>query len=177
MNTLLVRNLPQMAIFEHEIKEQLHTGRWKKTRPLGHWRPWCDASVTVAGPGEAVGRNVDVSRDQYDLTAKDLLQFGQTTRRMITKVKVMLTFGEHLYDRLIHLYDRDGLWIGMPTGVGENEERIRERINALLARAGEPAEVLKDVHQLVSAAGYTEKQLKSDLTDLQATMRADLRRA
>tara|TARA_R110002153_G_scaffold132597_2_gene281621 strand:- start:2860 stop:3372 length:513 start_codon:yes stop_codon:yes gene_type:complete len=68
--TLNVRNARQAVLFELELKGQISDGKWENTANTD-WRTWCGAEVVV-NP-EAIGRNFWAQKDNFSLTAKDLL--------------------------------------------------------------------------------------------------------
>lgn len=74
MKTITFRNLVQVALFDEELRGQLSDGYWENTRPLDHWRPWCDATAVVAKKGEIVGRNFYADKDNYAFDSSKLLE-------------------------------------------------------------------------------------------------------
>ena len=123
-NTFTVRSIAQKTLFVREINGQLSDGQWENLRPMDHWRPWSEAEVVVAPEGGAVGHNFR-ARDSYDLL--QLAKNDIVRARMLTDVKVVLTFGEQLFDLIIKLYDSIGNWKGMPDrqeSVTDEEDKI-----------------------------------------------------
>ncbi|HWB32938.1 MAG TPA: hypothetical protein VG714_07185 [Acidobacteriaceae bacterium] len=168
MGTIRVRDIAQKTLFQHELREQLQFGFWEDAMPIDHWQPWCEADVDVAGPNEPVGRDFDCVRDRYELTSRALLD--QASGRMLTRVKIMLTFGEKLFPVISHLYGINGEWTGPPTDIGEYEDGIRAEIASILPSK----ETLQDVRRIIAMQNYTEQDLVNDLDDLRITMRRRL---
>lgn len=71
MATLTLRTVTQAALFEKELKGQISDGHWGNTRPLDHWKVWCNIDVVV---GENVGRDFWARKDNYNFTDKALLE-------------------------------------------------------------------------------------------------------
>jgi len=171
-NTFTVRSVEQKVLFDHEIKSQLSDGQWEGARPIGHWKPWCNAAVVVAEEGGPVGRNFS-ARDKYDLS---VLAGNDVIRgRMIVTVKIVLTFSEKLYDLVSRLYDVDGSWQGMPQygegGITDEDDMAYTQLMTLFPSP----ERLESVRTLIEMQRYTNSNLLSDLKDLTATMRVVLK--
>ena len=172
-NTFIVGSIAQKALFDHEIKEQLSDGTWDDARPMCQWRPWVNAEVVVAQEGQPVGRNFEAKSD-YDLTG--LMQDDITRARMITAVKIVLTFGEPLYKVIRSLYDSIGNWLGLADyypycGVTDEEDAIRSQVLNLFPTR----ERLDMVKTCIEIQVYSRKELLDDLKDLMATMRLVLK--
>ncbi|MBC7866240.1 MAG: hypothetical protein H7X88_01790 [Gloeobacteraceae cyanobacterium ES-bin-316] len=70
-NQINFRNVVQAGLFKCEISGQISDGMWENTKPHDHWKIWCDANVNV-NPSQ-VGRNFYPIKDNYNLTANDML--------------------------------------------------------------------------------------------------------
>ena len=170
-NTFTVRSVAQKALFDYEIKGQLSDGQWEGARPRGHWLPWSNADIVVAQEGSAVGRNFS-ARDTYDLT---VLAGNDVIRgRMITAVKLVLTFGEQLYPLVSELFDVDGSWRGFPK-YRDNPTNEQDYIDVKLHEMFPTQERLENVRTMVGFQRYTRNDLFADLKDLKATMREVLK--
>jgi hypothetical protein len=93
---------------------------------------------------------------------------------MITDVKVVLTFGEAMFDLIAKLYDSIGNWRGMP----DRRESVTDEDDKIYLKLGElfpTRERLDSVRTLTDLQRYTRKDLRADLKDLGATMRVVLR--
>jgi hypothetical protein len=171
-NTFAVGSIAQKALFDHVIKGQLSEGAWENARPMYHWRPWCNATVVVAQDGESVGRNFDAKSD-YDLTK--LMQSDIVRARMITVVKLVLTFGEPLYKLVSSMYDsignRKGLADYSSGGVTDKEDAIRSQVLKLFPTR----ERLEMIKTSIQVQIYSRKELLEDLKELMATMRLVLK--
>jgi len=166
-NTFTVRSIEQKALFDHEIKGQLTDGQWESVRPIGHWKPWSNANVVVANEGGAVGRNFS-ARDKYDLT---VLAGNDVIRgRMITTVKLILTFDVKLSLLLSKLFDVDGSWIGLPAPRGEGSTNEEDMLGLQICELFPTPERLGVVRTLVDLQRYTRNDLLADLKDLKDTM-------
>lgn len=69
--TLRVRTLAQKVLMDEELAGQISDGYWENTRPLDHWQQWTSAEVVVDPTN--VGRDFWALKDNYDLTARALL--------------------------------------------------------------------------------------------------------
>lgn len=170
-NTFTVRSIMQKVLFDYEIKGQLSDGQWEGARPIGHWKPWNNADVVVAKEGGAVGRSFS-ARDKYDLT---VLAGNDVIRgRMITTVKLVLTFGEKLYPLVSELFDVDGSWRGFPK-YRDNPTDEQDYIDVKLHEMFPTQERLENVRTMVDFQRYTRNDLLADLKDLKATMQVVLK--
>lgn len=93
MATLAVRNEAQRVLVMKELLGQISDGKWENATPRGHWRDWNVVRVIV--DPEAVGRDWEVQKDNYNFTDGDLLKvIGE---RMVELVRAEVP-GEADYD-------------------------------------------------------------------------------
>ena len=169
-NVFTVRSIAQKALFDKEIKGQLSDGQWENCRPLNHWKPWSNAEVTVAAEGAPVGRNF-AARDKYDLT---VLAGNDVVRgRMITAVKLVLTFGEQMYPLVSKLFDVDGSWRGYPRQRA-NPTNDQDTLDVQLHELFPTQERLENVRTMADMQRYTKSDLLADLKDLKSAMKLRL---
>jgi hypothetical protein len=95
-NQLAVSNMAQKVLFECELQGQFSDGYWENSRPYEHWQVWChlghnDIIIDPVNPG----RNFWTTKDNYNLTAPDLLEV--VAERMMTSVKFQILFPD-LYE-------------------------------------------------------------------------------
>ena len=110
--------------------------------------------------------------DTYDLT---VLAGNDVIRgRMITAVKLVLTFGEQLYPLVSELFDVDGSWRGFPK-YRDNPTNEQDYIDVKLHEMFPTQERLENVRTMVGFQRYTRNDLFADLKDLKATMREVLK--
>lgn len=172
MKTFTVRTQDQAVIFEHELRGQLSDGHWENSRPMNHWKNWCDAEVKV---GEQVGRNFYADR-KYNFASRELLAVVEP--RMITYVKIAQAYGSENCKLVEYLYDlyEEGeqyvmRWKGLPTYEGKYWDEKRVQLNKFAAKHGG----LDLIHSTVDNVNYGHKALMSDLKELNAAQHIDVR--
>ena len=156
---LTLRNENQKVLFEGEIMGQISDGAWENARPLNHWLAWqrCDVEV-----GDRVGRNFPVSKDDYNLTSKDLLEI--VGERMINMVKihkaipalpleVVTTVANYPKDRIESLPGK--YWKDVKAAVEEYT-------------------TLDRIEEIKASNTYTMKEMMQDLREIKAAMKATI---
>lgn len=153
-NTLNVRNMQQLAVFELELKGQISDGMWENT-PNTDWETWCKVEATVA-TGE-LGRNFPTYRDNFNLNSSFLLECVGSRMLMYAR----LSFEFELKDvKTLEYCFSYGEFVVMPPYGGEYWDEIRDRIEAL------GPEKLALAKKLVADETYDMKALNADLKDL-----------
>lgn len=178
-NTLFLRNVAQVALFQNEIRGQLFAAHWENARPYDHWKPWCHADVVVqeASRLPVIGRNFWVPRDSYELTSHELLDV--VGHRMEGYARLGIVFGAENVPLFQHLLDIDGDFRGIPDYVREAYEQYEKG-----SSAGKQNDYYHDLYLKLSAldqdhirfvAGreeiYGRKELLRDLRDIKDAMR------
>jgi len=164
-NILFVRNIAQKVLFETELQGQLSDGHWENSTPQDHWKPWCNAKVRIE-EGK-LGRTFLVAKDNYNFANKDLLDVVE--KRMISYVRLGLTFGADTVELLEYYLDFDGNFRGAPTFEGSFYDDVRWQLSASNVSADQ-------VQQAVNNESlYTKKDLIKDLKDLKVIVRQYIR--
>lgn len=147
----------QAVLFNAVIRGQLSDGFWENSRPYGHYKLWCNATVEV---GKQPGRNFIPDKDNYNLADKELLDVvGQ---RMINYVKLARRFGSNKVKVLDYFLDLDGNFRGAPTYSGDFWDEIRAKL------ALEDAAAVK---ACVEEDSYTLRDLRKDLREMSAAFK------
>jgi hypothetical protein len=167
MSTLTVRNIEQAAAWL-ELDGQLSDGYWENASPDNHWKVWSDAYVRVAAPGELTGRDFFVRKDNYNFSAKDLLD--AVGLRMLGIVRIARQLGLDVASLLEHSiscddgridWTYDGNWASaaaVAALLGINWIEVKNRVDAALADET-----------------YTMKHLRADLNELKMIVKNDIR--
>ncbi len=165
-NVFTVATADQKALFDHEIKGQLSDGQWENSRPLNHYKVWCDAEVVV---GEIPGRNFYAAKDNYNLTNAEFL--ACIDNRMISNVKLIRTFGEQYFNLLKYLFDINGNFTNIPDWIqnstNEYYATVRNNLSTLISQLGG----ITEIKNRFDAQNYTRKNLIADLKELKTAMR------
>lgn len=83
MTKLHFKTTAAANLFASEITGQLSDGAWENTRPLDHWKFWCDAEVVVDGK---VGHEGNPMKTNYNLgSLKKYVKDGLLNAIRITK--------------------------------------------------------------------------------------------
>jgi len=161
--TLTVRNIEQAGAWL-ELDGQISDGHWENARPGNHWTPWCSATVVVAKPGGAVGRDFYARRSTYNFTDKRLLDV--VGLRMLGIVRIARSCGIDVAQALEHDVDcEDGRidWNGSEGYTGAYWDQKRVTMAAM-------------DHVAIDAAlddeSYTMTDLRRDLKDLKEIIRS-----
>lgn len=154
---LTVRNIEQQAAFL-ELDGQISDGFWENVRPFDHYKPWCKAAVVVASPGTGhkdLGRNFWAARDNYNFTAKALLDV--VGLRMLGLVRIARALGIEAARDFEFLVGCDG------------QLQDSKDANALVGPGGKYNPV--DVLGALACTDYTLRDLRRDLNDLKVIIK------
>lgn len=153
---LVVRNVEQAAIWL-ELDGQLSDGMWENTRPLDHWKPWCDARVVV---GKNVGRNFSARKDNYNFSSKELLDV--VGKRMLGVVRIARGVGLKAADILEHAVDCDSGRIDW--SAGWNGKNLITKLEAI-------GVTTDSVDLALANDSYGMSDMRRDLNDLKAIIK------
>lgn len=169
--TFYVKNQDQVVLLKHEFLGQISDGMWENTRPLDHWRAWCNADIKV---GENVGRDFYALKDNYNLCSKELLDIVGNRARLY--VKIARAFGEDAIEPLHYLFAEDSddhVFLNqLPSYIANpdpNPEGWAYKIRAKLLTFD-----FDDVKAEVAAQTYSNKDLLADLREIKAAMKIRL---
>lgn len=169
MATLTLRTEVQKALYEIELVGQFSDGTWENSRPMDHWKPWCNCNVEV---GPNAGRDFYPRRDKYNLTksmfmevcGSRMLAYARLTRHVgIEDAKELSELVDWTNDdRPCLRWNFDGYEDG-----GGYWAKLRE-----LARKFDEKYGHEYLNQVVESDDeYTIKDLRKDLREIARAMR------
>lgn len=163
--TITFRTAEQAAIFDCELTGQFSDGHWENLRG-DHWMVWCKAEVKV---GENVGRDFFASKDNYNVSAKELLEV--VGERMKGYARIAKVLGLGAAQKMRYFVNWDNGKLERPTtGVGEKYwDDKRAEYDAFVAQVGQEA------IDRINSTVYEQKHLIADLREIKRTMKTCLR--
>lgn len=157
--TVTFRTAEQAAIFDLELTGQFSDGHWENLRG-DHWIPWCKAKVAV---GENVGRDFKVTKDNYNVAARELLEdVGERMKGYARIAKVLGLAAAQEHGR--NLVNWDTGLIKRPTFSGTTYDASRGFYDALAAVPG-------TLERINDKTLYEDKHLRADLREIKKTMK------
>lgn len=157
--TLAVRNIEQQALWL-ELDGQISDGFWENARPYDHWKKWCDAEVIVDPLN--LGRDFHAMRDNYNFTAKELLDVVQL--RMLGTVRIARRFGIEVASMLEFVTDCDGMIAEKDWNQSEFKKAARMAGLALSV-------FMVELKNAVADPSYTLTNMRADLNELKVIVK------
>ncbi len=161
---LAVRNVEQQALML-ELDGQISDGFWENAKPNDHYLPWCEAEVVV-DPAN-VGRNFSVRKDNYNFSAKELLDV--VGLRMLATVRIARKFGIGIAEILEHASTCEG--------TVERETWNADAFKSAANHADDGSSnwsldyFMQLLDEAVADQTYTMSDMRRDLNDLKAIVR------
>lgn len=155
------RTAEQAAIFKLELVGQFSDGHWENLRG-DHWQAWCHASVKV---GENVGRTFSVIKDNYNVSAKDLLE--AVGERMKGYARLAKALGLNAAEEFKFFVNWENGRLERPdaSAQGEYWDKKRAEFDELVTKYGQSA------INLVNNVVYEDKHLRADLREIKRVMK------
>lgn len=178
---LFVRNIEQKLILLCEMQGQISDGMWENSRPLNHWKFWCnlDKDTIVVNPNNVGVLNAEnanfkkrMVKRNYNFSDKALLSI--VGERIVIKINLYKILG----DKFLDLLFRDHWTI--PDNAMSYENALKRANNGdkyyvakfdTLKKFGVNEEVFKKAANF--EGGYTDKDLVRDCKDLKVIFKTD----
>lgn len=167
-----VKNLEQKALFFGELQGQISDGKWENTVPTNHWQNWCSLEWNQVEVGENIGRNFWVVKDNYNLTAPDLLEV--VGERMLFMVKLV-----HLFPEVVAPIIKKDHWM-LPESLAEyngwmTKKNLQEYEIDQMAKLAQMGFTWEMAIKADTDNTYTMKEMKKDLTELKKAFKTMVR--